>query len=434
MRFIVCSGYLSCKQLSSELAAITPQRLLRASWRSSVFKRHSFAVLALLATTTSTTSPDCSLEGAKLPPVTNSATCSSLSPDIQASGGWRGVESPQVADGALFFTVQARPTVAGLNGLVAVAPQEPRNFPDAAILVRFNSDGLVDVRNGAIYDSGLVYPYEPGVWYDISISADLDNQTYSVDIGRCGAERIRLIDEAAFRSDAPDSSSLTHWAAWSSQGATLDLVTPSWGTTGGCQPSTCQSLGRECGSASDGCGGTLNCGDAQAASSARAACVSRTRARLPLRSHRAAGAPIHRGVARRGNGLLDSLHTRTPAEVFTNSNSSLLSAINSSACSDGCVIEHAANFSSFLKLERTSGTGEIVIRPPIGRRGDYAITGGVDISGSNIVVAGFMHNGGHMFVVKGTNRVSPGPTRPIVRVSLASRDTRAFARRASSTK
>ena len=94
---------------------------------------------------------------------------------------------------------------------------------------------------------------------------------------------------------------------------------------------------------------------------------------------------------------------RTPAEVFTNSNSSLLSAINSSACSDGCVIEHAANFSSFLKLERTSGTGEIVIRPPIGRRGDYAITGGIDISGSNMVVAGFMHNGGHMFVVKGTN-------------------------------
>ena len=93
----------------------------------------------------------------------------------------------------------------------------------------------------------------------------------------------------------------------------------------------------------------------------------------------------------------------TPAEVFTNSNSSLLSAVNSSACSNGCVIEHAANFSSFLKLERTSGSGEIVIRPPIGKRGDYAITGGVDISGSNMVVAGFMHNGGHMFVVKGTN-------------------------------
>ena len=94
-----------------------------------MFKRHSFAVLALLVTTTSTTSPDCSLEGAKLPPVTNSATCSSLSPDIQASGGWRGVESPQVADGALFFTVQARPTVAGLNGLVAVAPKSPVTFP-----------------------------------------------------------------------------------------------------------------------------------------------------------------------------------------------------------------------------------------------------------------------------------------------------------------
>ena len=172
-----------------------------------MFKRHSFAVLALLATTTSTTSPDCSLEGAKLPPMADSPTCSSLSPDIQASSGWRSVESPQVAEGELFFTVQARPTVAGLNGLIAVAPQQPRNFSDAAILVRFNPDGLVDVRDGAIYDSDVIYPYEPGVWYDISISVDLRNQTYSVDIGRCGAERIRLIAEAAFRSDAPDSSS-----------------------------------------------------------------------------------------------------------------------------------------------------------------------------------------------------------------------------------
>ena len=274
-----------------------------------MFKRHSFAVLALLVTTTSTTSPDCSLEGAKLPPVTDSATCSSLSPDIQASGGWRGVESPQVADGALFFTVQARPTVAGLNGLVAVAPQEPRNFSDAAILVRFNSDGLVDVRNGAIYDSGLVYPYEPGVWYDISISADLDNQTYSVDIGRCGAERIRLIDEAAFRSDAPDSSSLTHWAAWSSQGATLDLVTPSWGTTGSCQPSTCQSLGRECGSASDGCGGTLNCGGCGSGELCSSGmCVADSGLVLSAPTEQR-GLRIHRGVARRGNGLLDSLRT-----------------------------------------------------------------------------------------------------------------------------
>ena len=87
--------------------------------------------------------------------------------------------------------------------------------------------------------------------------------------------------------------------------------------------------------------------------------------------------------------------------MFTNSNSSLLSAINSSACSDGCVIEHGCQLLVFPETGAvSSGSGEIVIRPPIGRRGDYAITGGVDISGSNIVVAGFMHNGDHIFVVK----------------------------------
>jgi hypothetical protein len=224
-----------------------------------VFKRHSFAVLGLLAATTTTTSPDCSLESAKLLSPTE-PVCSELSPDIQASNGWRSVQASQTAEGELFFRYQARPAVAGLNGLLAIAPQPVDTFSDAAILVRFAADGSVDARNGSMYDSDVAFPYEPGVWYDISVSADLSRQVYNVDIGRCGEQLTRLISNAAFRSDAPDSSQLTHWAAWSSQSATLDVATPSWGTAGSCQPFTCQSLGWECGTASDSCGGSLNCG------------------------------------------------------------------------------------------------------------------------------------------------------------------------------
>ncbi len=231
-----------------------------------MFKRHSLAVLGLLAATTTTTTNDCSLNdlnsvGSANPVAPTEPICSELSPDIQASDGWRNVQASQTAEGELFSSYKARPTVAGLNGLLAIAPQPVDAFSDAAVLVRFADNGLVDARNGSIYDSDIAYPYEPGVWYDVVVSADLTSQVYSVDIGRCGGALTRLISNAEFRSDAPESSQLTHWAIWSSQSATLDVVAASWGVAGSCQPSSCQSLGRECGTASDGCGGILSCGD-----------------------------------------------------------------------------------------------------------------------------------------------------------------------------
>jgi hypothetical protein len=53
---------------------------------------------------------------------------------------------------------------------------------------------------------------------------------------------------------------LTHWAAWSSQTAALDVARVAWMPSGTCGPATCQSFGVECGTPTDGCGGNLSCG------------------------------------------------------------------------------------------------------------------------------------------------------------------------------
>jgi len=54
------------------------------------------------------------------------------------------------------------------------------------------------------------------------------------------------------------------------------LQTPAWAGDGGgdpgCVPSTCTKLGYECGSASDGCGGTLECGDCPSTECEQEAC------------------------------------------------------------------------------------------------------------------------------------------------------------------
>ena len=113
--------------------------------------------------------------------------CPGASADVSASSGWRSVESSLPADGALRFEFKARPTAANLDGLVAIGAEDIDAVAKAAITVRFAEDGFVDAFDGTVYDSDVAYPYDPGVWYSVSVSADIETETYDVEIGPCGA-------------------------------------------------------------------------------------------------------------------------------------------------------------------------------------------------------------------------------------------------------
>jgi hypothetical protein len=204
------------------------------------------------------TAGDPGTPGAPSQPV--ASVCPGASPDVSASNGWRSSEASLAAFGALYFEFKARPAAPNLNGLMAVGTEEIDDFAKAAIAVRFAEDGLVDVRDGSFYSSDVSYAYDPGVWYTVAISADIETETYDVEIGRCGETRETLIKSASFRPDANVSDQLSTWAVWSSEAAALELSTPTWMVSGGCAPATCQSLGQECGQPSNGCGGSLNCG------------------------------------------------------------------------------------------------------------------------------------------------------------------------------
>ena len=186
--------------------------------------------------------------------------CPGASADVSASSGWQNVESSLPANGALRFEFKARPTVANLDGLVAIGAEHIDAVAKAAITVRFAEDGFVDAFDGTVYDSDVAYRYDPGVWYSVSVSADVETETYDVEIGPCGAPRQTLIENAAFQDDTNLSGQLSVWAVWSSQSAGLEVSTPAWIAAGDCVPSSCETLGQVCGQPNDGCGGRLNCG------------------------------------------------------------------------------------------------------------------------------------------------------------------------------
>lgn len=109
--------------------------------------------------------------------------------------------------------------------------------------------------------------------------------------------------------------------------------------------------------------------------------------------------PTRRGPAGRWPPGFPAYAT-TAAIITSGSLDSLQSALTSETCSSGCVIEHPGNIPE-AKLTRAGG-GAIVVRPPVGRRSDFAITGSVEIRASDLLIAGFSlsHN---MRVGDGTN-------------------------------
>lgn len=88
----------------------------------------------------------------------------------------------------------------------------------------------------------------------------LSQQTTSDDSGASTTESTPPAGKDAGAQDATPSPE-----AQAPEAATLEAGDPETGdpfeaSVDACQPATCQSLGFTCGTASDGCGGSLNCG------------------------------------------------------------------------------------------------------------------------------------------------------------------------------
>ena len=102
-----------------------------------------------------------------------SLTCAGAGPDLSTSDDWLSSEASLPAFDALYFEFKARPTAANIDGLVGVGAGDINDFDGAALTVRFAQTGLVDVRDGAVYNSDTSYAYDPGVWYTVAVSADI---------------------------------------------------------------------------------------------------------------------------------------------------------------------------------------------------------------------------------------------------------------------
>ncbi len=106
----------------------------------------------------------------------------------------------------------------GTNSLVGLASAKTGNFADLAAIVRFSPEGVVDARNGGVYEANTVLPYTPGNTYKVLMSVDMTSRRYSVTVTPPDAASVMIATNYAFRSEQAAVASLGHLAVWSQVG------------------------------------------------------------------------------------------------------------------------------------------------------------------------------------------------------------------------
>lgn len=81
-------------------------------------------------------------------------------------------------------------------------------YQDLALIVRMNTEGYFDARQGEDYDSLTQVSYSKNENYAVRIEADMRQKTYDVYVTPEGGVRQQIADNYAFRTDAPSTNDL----------------------------------------------------------------------------------------------------------------------------------------------------------------------------------------------------------------------------------
>lgn len=104
--------------------------------------------------------------------------------------------------------------VVGLSGQTSVS-----GFTDLACIVRFNSSGKIDIRNGNVYSSLVDMPYSAGKVYSVTMVVNIPAKTYDVAISTDGGPPTQVASNYTFRSEQSAATSLNSIAIYALLGS-----------------------------------------------------------------------------------------------------------------------------------------------------------------------------------------------------------------------
>src|SRR5439155_20363619 len=92
------------------------------------------------------------------------------------------VNQPLGSSQSGFFTVQfdASPSISPSNATVGLCQGAQTGYPGIACIVRFNTTGTIDARNGGAYAAATSVPFSAGSTYHFRLAVNLPAHTYLI--------------------------------------------------------------------------------------------------------------------------------------------------------------------------------------------------------------------------------------------------------------
>ncbi len=133
---------------------------------------------------------------------------------------WQYFALPAAQSGTFTFEFDSIPNQANMDGVTGLSGvAAPSKYSDFAVLVRFNTTGTIDVRNGSAYTASASVAYVAGAIYHFKVVVNVTNHTYDVTVTPEGGSPVVLAQSFAFRTEQAAVTSLTTWGLI---GAVLD--------------------------------------------------------------------------------------------------------------------------------------------------------------------------------------------------------------------
>jgi hypothetical protein len=203
-------------------------------------------------------------------------TCTSCSADcglcagscVNAGASWQS-SAVAAQTGSFSAEFDATPGAANIDAVTGLSAGAATWYTDLAAIVRFNSQGTIDARNGGDYAAATSIPYTAGTSYHFRLALNVATRTYSAFVTPEGGSETVIGSNFAFRTEQAAVTSLGNWSTYDDIG-THTVCNFTISTPNTCTPNC---AGKQCGD--DGCGGSCGtCASGQSCASNQ--CVATT--------------------------------------------------------------------------------------------------------------------------------------------------------------
>jgi hypothetical protein len=149
---------------------------------------------------------------------TNSAVASatytiniSTGTTITAANGFYNTAFGSTQSGSFTATIDAKPSLSPSNTTIGLCQGAQTAYTGIACVVRFNTSGNIDARNGAAYAAASTIPFSAGVSYHFRFVVNVPAHTYSIFVTPAGGSEITVGSNYAFRTEVNTVTSLDTW-------------------------------------------------------------------------------------------------------------------------------------------------------------------------------------------------------------------------------